>query len=83
MSMSEPDINFRPVLWGGLTIAAVVATVIGSVFGLLRAWHEPAGGTPTGAASLVPALRAKGPTLQSAPQLNAAADRAAAASQAH
>jgi hypothetical protein len=80
--MSRPDIDVRPVLWSGLTVAAVVAIVIAAAFGLLHAWNEPPGGAPSGAATLVPALRELGPTLQSAPQLDAAASRFEAASQA-
>jgi hypothetical protein len=80
--MPKPDIDVRPVGWSALTVFAVVSAVIGTVFAMLQVWHEPAGGAPSGAASLVPALRALGPTLQSAPQLDAAVARDAAASQA-
>jgi hypothetical protein len=75
--MSRLDIEYRAVLWSGLTVAAVVSGAIGVALVLLHAWHEPPGGAPSGAASLVPALRALGPTLQSAPQLDAAVQRAA------
>jgi hypothetical protein len=71
--MSRPDIDVPPVLRSGLALAATVALVIAVVFGLLDRWHEPPGGAPSGAASLVPALQALGPTLQSAPQLDATA----------
>jgi hypothetical protein len=80
--MSRPDIDVPPVLRSGLALAAIVALAIGAVFGLLHLWHEPPGGAPSGAASLVPALQALGPTLQSAPQLDAAASPATASSQA-
>ncbi len=75
--MSRLDVDVRAVLWSGLTIAALVAGVIALVFASLHAWHEPPGGAPSGASSLVPALRALGPTLQSAPQLERTSEHAA------
>jgi hypothetical protein len=80
--MSGPDIEIRAVLWSGLTLATVVAAVIGATLALLHVWHEPPAGMPSGAASLVSTLRSLGPALQSAPQVGADATRAAAASQA-
>jgi hypothetical protein len=77
--VSRLDVDLRPLLWSALAIAATVSGAIALIFVLLRAWHEPPGGAASGAATLVPALRALGPTLQSAPQFDAAAKPAAVA----
>lgn len=74
--MPAHDIAVKPVLLSALAIALVVAVAIGSAFGLLHAWRMPAGGAPSGATELLPALRAAGPALLSAPQDEAAAFRA-------
>lgn len=66
--MPKPDFAFGPVAIGAAAVALVVAIAIAASFALLRSWHEPPGGLPSGAADLVPALRANGPSLQSAPQ---------------
>ena len=74
--MSAPDIAWRAVLWSGIAVTATVATAIGAALGLLHHWHEPPGGSESGAASLLPALQSRGPALQSAPQIDAATYRA-------
>lgn len=72
--MHEPDIAIRPVAIGAAAIALVVAIAIGASFALLAVLQEPPGGLPSGAADLVPALRGKGPALQSAPQAERASE---------
>ena len=74
--MRDPDVALTPVLLGVAAIVGAIAVSIAAVFALLRAWGEPPGGARSGADSLVPALRAAGPALQSAPQVDAATDRA-------
>jgi hypothetical protein len=56
----------------GALILLMVACVIAAVLALLAAWSEPWGGEPGDGERIVPALRAEGAALQSAPQ----ADRA-------
>jgi hypothetical protein len=74
--MPAHDIAVKRVLLSVLAIALIVAVAIGGAFGLLQIWRMPVGGTPSGAAELLPALSATGPALQSAPQDDAAAFRA-------
>ena len=74
--MSAHDISMKHVGAAAAVLVLAVAAAIGAVFALLRTFDEPAGGRQSGAAELVPSLRAAGPALQSAPQIDAAAERA-------
>lgn len=67
--MAAPDVPMKPLLVAGSAIVLVVALTIGAVFGLLRLWHSPAGGTPLHGARASAAMAAAGPALQSAPQV--------------
>jgi hypothetical protein len=73
--MSAPDVDHRPIVFAALAVAAVVAASIGVAVVLMHAWQEPLGGQASGAPSLLRTLRGRGPTLQSAPQIDAAAYR--------
>ncbi len=67
------DIAVRPIAWVGLTIAAVVASVVAGVFLLLRLWGTAPGATRV---DLPARLERPEPALQSAPQLDLARYRA-------
>lgn len=73
--MRPPDLALRPILLAAVVIGVVVAGAIGAVLLVLRAWNEPYGGPPIGGDRLVRGLRAAGPALQSAPQVEGAAYR--------
>lgn len=77
--MSDHDIHVKPVLVTAAIIAATVGLSIGAVLLLLGWWDEPFGGIRTGAGTVVPALKAQGPALQSAPEIDGGAYRAAKA----
>ena len=67
------DIAVRPIAWAGFAIAATVATVVVSVFLLLRLWQT----SPASDRVHLPAeMAVPGPVLQSAPQLDLRAYRA-------
>ena len=74
--MSAPDVDVRGVAWSGFAIAAAIVVVIGAVFALLHLWRLPAGADPV---RLPYDLVVDGPALQSAPQADLAAERAAKA----
>ncbi len=77
--MAAPDVSTRPIAIAAATIALIVAVATVAVFGLLRLWHSPPGGSPSPGASGAAAMAAAGPALQSAPQVEGAAYRAAKA----
>lgn len=69
----QGDVSVRPLLWGGLAIAATVLAVIGGVFLLLHLWRMP----PDSSRVRLPYdLQRPGPLLQSAPQADLAGYRA-------
>ena len=74
--MPERDVDVRAVAWTGLAIAAAIAIVIGTVFVLLRVWSVPPGADRL---RLPYAVVIDGPALQSAPQPELGAERAAKA----
>jgi len=69
--MARPDVNARPIAWGGAAIALAVLLAVAAVFALLRHWQMPSGREllPDDA-GVVHAI--SGPALQSAPQLDLA-----------
>jgi hypothetical protein len=75
--MAAPEVPMKPLIFAAGAIVLVLALAGASVFGLLRLWQLPPGGTPVHGARAM-AGRA-GPRLQSAPQLEGAAYRAAKA----
>ena len=77
--MSQHEVNVKAVLLSATLIATVVGLSIGAVLLLLAWWGEPFGGVRSGAATVLPALQAEGPALQSAPEVDGAAYRAAKA----
>lgn len=79
--MSGHDVRIRTVLYAAGAFVLAIAVAIAAVMALLAAWHEPPGGLPSGASGLLPALEARGATLQSAPQNDHAAYVAAKARQ--
>ena len=68
------DVAVRPVLWTALAIAAVVATVVAAVLGVLDLRGVPPGGERLSAG---PELRLDAPGLSSAPQDEQRQERAA------
>jgi hypothetical protein len=60
-----PDVAVRPVLWTGITIAAVIAVVIMAVFALLHFSRVPPGGERLSAGD---DAKLAAPGLSSAPQ---------------
>ena len=61
----QGDVSVRPLLWGGLAIAATVLAVIGGVFLLLHLWQAP----PDVSRVRMPYDELRpGPLLQSSPQ---------------
>jgi hypothetical protein len=77
--MAAPDVSMKPLRVAAGAVVLIVALTIAVVFGLLRLWHSPAGGTPLHAARGAAALAAAGPALQSAPQIEGDAYRRAKA----
>ncbi len=77
--MAAPEVPMKPIAAAAGAIALVLALAAATVFGLLRLWHLPPGGTAVHDSHHVAGMAADGPALQSAPQVEAAAYRAAKA----
>ena len=74
--MPKPDVDVRAVAWTGLAIGATIGAVVCAVFVLLHVWRVSPGADRL---RLPYALVVAGPTLQSAPQADLRAERAAKA----
>ena len=74
--MPRHDVDVRAVAWTGFAIGVTILVVVGAVFLLLRLWDVSAGADRV---RLPYAIVVDGPTLQSAPQPDLRAERAAKA----
>ncbi len=72
--MPRRDVDVRAVAWTGFAIAATIAVVVCAVFLLLHVWRVSPGADRL---PLPYALVVDGPALQSAPQPELGAERAA------
>lgn len=63
--MLGDEVPSARIAWMGLAIGGVVLLAVAVVFGLLHAWHYPAGGDQGGAAQVA---TIPPPRLQTAPQ---------------
>ena len=77
--MAAPDVPMKPIAAAASAIVVVVALATGAVFGLLRIWHLPPSAASLRGTREVAGLAGAAPALQSAPQLEGAAFRAAKA----